>query len=102
MAIFITSTSSTVNVEIFGSLWDRYSSRVPTGVITERFETAREAAHLIEVSYARESPTAGFDKDGTEIVELATVDKKHEDPSSGDADAELRQDLRKRKRPTGV
>lgn len=56
-------------------------------VVAERFETAREAAHKIEVIYASEPPTAGFGGDGAETVALSAVDAKHEDPGVGDADA---------------
>ncbi len=53
-------------------------------VIANTYETARDAAHRIAVDYAVDAPSATFDSPGTVDHELATQNKKHEDPKVGD------------------
>ncbi len=56
-------------------------------VVAESFEAASEAARLIGVEYDEEEPSATFGSDGTTTELAADVDKKHKDPSVGDAEA---------------
>ena len=55
--------------------------------VAETFEAASEAARLIRVEYDEEEPSATFGSDGTTVELAADVDKKHKDPSVGDAEA---------------
>jgi xanthine dehydrogenase YagR molybdenum-binding subunit len=56
-------------------------------VVGETMEAAREAANRLVVDYVVEQPSASFDSPGAEILPVATVDEKHQDPSVGDANA---------------
>jgi xanthine dehydrogenase YagR molybdenum-binding subunit len=55
-------------------------------VVAETFEAASEAADKIVIGYDEEVPTAKFDSPGTETKAVADVDKKHKDPTFGDAE----------------
>src|SRR5438105_12073450 len=52
-----------------------HGGQIVAVVLAESFEAAREAAHLLAVSYAPEEPSAGFDSPGTEIVAAKDVAK---------------------------
>jgi xanthine dehydrogenase YagR molybdenum-binding subunit len=52
-------------------------------VVAESFETAREAARKVKVSYAEETPSATFGSDGVKIERRKT--EKGPDPKVGDA-----------------
>lgn len=54
-------------------------------VVADTFETARDGAHRLKVSYDEAKPSATFDSDGAETVSAAKASKKHEDPAVGDA-----------------
>jgi xanthine dehydrogenase YagR molybdenum-binding subunit len=56
-------------------------------VLAESFEAAREAAHRLNVTYAAEAPSAGFDSPGTTTVAAKDVSSNYEDPAIGDAEA---------------
>src|SRR5437762_1453550 len=56
-------------------------------VLAETFEAAREAAHRLEVTYAAEEPSAGFDSAGATTVAAKDVSSNYEDPEVGDAEA---------------
>jgi xanthine dehydrogenase YagR molybdenum-binding subunit len=55
-------------------------------VVAETFEAASEAADKIIIHYDEEIPSATLDSPGTEKKAVADVDKKHKDPSLGDAE----------------
>src|SRR5215831_12215092 len=65
-------------------LW--YDGQIVAMVVAETFEAAREAAHLVVVTYAAEKPTATFDSAGAVTQRASEASKKHEDPSVGDAE----------------
>ena len=44
--------------------------------LADGFEAAREAAHSLTISYAEETPSAGFDSEGVEIVAAAEASKR--------------------------
>ena len=56
-------------------------------VVAETFETARDAAHRLVITYDEEKPSAGFDSSGSETVAAADASKHHHDPSVGDEDS---------------
>jgi xanthine dehydrogenase YagR molybdenum-binding subunit len=55
-------------------------------VIADSFETARDAAHRLTITYDEDKPSAGFDSPGATTVAAADVSKKHRDPAVGDED----------------
>ena len=55
-------------------------------VVADSFEAAREAAARVEVDYAAETPSAGFDAPGTTTEAAASVSKRHKDPQVGQAE----------------
>lgn len=59
-------------------------------VVAESYETAREAASLVRVRYAPQTPAAGLDSPGATERTVADVDPHHRDPHKGDAQAALR------------
>ena len=61
-----------------------YGGQTVAVVIANTYETARDAAHRVTVDYAIDKPSATFDSPGTVDHELATQNKKHEDPKVGD------------------
>src|SRR5438067_2625290 len=62
-----------------------HGGQIVAVVLAESFEAAREAAHRLEVTYAAEEPSAGFDSAGTTIVAAKDVSSNYEDPMVGDA-----------------
>ncbi|MBK1658310.1 xanthine dehydrogenase family protein molybdopterin-binding subunit [Paracraurococcus ruber] len=56
-------------------------------VLAESYETAREAAYRLQVRYAEEQPSAGFDTEGAEARDAKDAVQGHEDAEVGDADA---------------
>jgi xanthine dehydrogenase YagR molybdenum-binding subunit len=64
-----------------------HGGQIVAVVLAESFEAAREAAHRLEVTYATEEPSAGFDSAGTTIVAAKDVSSNYEDPRVGDAAA---------------
>ncbi len=56
-------------------------------VLADTFEAAREAAHAVGVTYAAETPSAGFDSPGSTTEGAITGGKPHEDAKVGDAEA---------------
>ena len=63
-----------------------HDGQIVAMVVAETFESAREARRL-RVDYQQETPTAGFDRDGAEVVAVADVSKAHHDPKVGDAES---------------
>ncbi|HEY1885808.1 MAG TPA: xanthine dehydrogenase family protein molybdopterin-binding subunit [Roseiarcus sp.] len=55
-------------------------------VVAETFEAASEAADKIVIGYDEEVPSAKLDSPGIETKAVADVDKKHKDPTFGDAE----------------
>src|SRR5207247_2164826 len=70
-----------------GSERIQHGGQIVAVVLAESFEAAREAAHRLNISYAPEQPSAGFDSPGTETVAAKDASKTYEDPAVGDADA---------------
>ena len=66
-----------------------HAGQIVAVVVAETPEAAREAADLVRVDYAEERPSAGFDSPGAKALVLAEVDKEHEDPKVGDAEAAM-------------
>ena len=66
-----------------------HAGQIVAVVLAETPEAAREAADLVRVDYAEERPSAGFDSPGAKALVLAEVDKEHEDPKVGDAEAAM-------------
>ncbi len=62
----------------------KHNGQIVAVVLAESYETAREAAYAANVAYAAEKPGATFDDPGTQAQAVASVSKKHEDPSVGD------------------
>ena len=59
-------------------------------VVAENYETAREAAYLVEVDYDAEIPTASFDGPDAELLRQEEVrGDHHEDPNLGDVEGAL-------------
>lgn len=67
-----------------------HDGQIVAVVIAETLEAAREAADRLVVDYVEERPSASFDSTGAEIHALAEIDKQHEDPRIGDAEAAFR------------
>jgi xanthine dehydrogenase YagR molybdenum-binding subunit len=64
-----------------------YGGQIVAVVLAETFEAAREGAHRLKISYAPESPTAGFGSNGATTVAAKDVVANFEDPKVGDAEA---------------
>ncbi|HYM73739.1 MAG TPA: xanthine dehydrogenase family protein molybdopterin-binding subunit, partial [Stellaceae bacterium] len=64
-----------------------HGGQIVAVVVAETFEAAREAAHRLQVTYAGEEPTAGFDSPGAEVVAAKDASTSYEDPAVGDAEA---------------
>ena len=60
-----------------------YAGQIVGIVVAETYETAREAAHRVHVTYLTETPSATFDSPGVSI--LAHKAEKEPDPKKGDA-----------------
>lgn len=56
-------------------------------VVSETLEGAQHAASLLQIDYAAEPPTAGFDSAGTTSTLAAAASPRHKDPKVGDAEA---------------
>jgi xanthine dehydrogenase YagR molybdenum-binding subunit len=68
-----------------------YSGDYVALAVAETFESAREAAQRLKVSYEAEQPTATMDQPGTELREAAKVSSRHHDPQAGNAEEALSQ-----------
>ncbi|MBV8775697.1 MAG: xanthine dehydrogenase family protein molybdopterin-binding subunit [Alphaproteobacteria bacterium] len=66
-----------------------HDGQIVAVVLAETFEAAREGAHRLNLSYAPEAPSAGFDSPGAETVAARDVSSTFEDPAVGDAEAAL-------------
>src|SRR5262249_22757223 len=64
----------------------RYGGQIVAIVLADSFEAAREAAHRLQIRYATEAPSAGFDSPGAETIAASDASKTHEDPGVGDAE----------------
>ncbi len=64
-----------------------HAGQIIAVVLAESFEAARDAAHRLNVTYAVEQPSAGFDRAGTTTVAAKEVSSNYEDPAVGDAEA---------------
>ena len=67
-----------------GSAEIAYGGQTIAVVLANTYEVARDAAHRIVVDYEIDRPTATFDSPGAVDQELATQNKKHDDPKVGD------------------
>ncbi|HEU0157324.1 MAG TPA: molybdopterin cofactor-binding domain-containing protein, partial [Stellaceae bacterium] len=74
---------STIRPLASDRIW--HAGQIVAVVLAETFEAARDAAHRLKVSYAEETPSAGFDSPGAEGVAAKDVAKNYEDPEVGDA-----------------
>ncbi len=63
-----------------------YDGQIIALVLAETFEAAREAAHIVQVTYKAETPSATLGSDGLKIQAATVVKKSHEDPKVGDAE----------------
>jgi len=63
----------------------QHAGQITAILLADSFEAAREAAHRLQIAYAAETPSAGFDSPGAETVAAKTASKTHEDPETGDA-----------------
>lgn len=63
-----------------------YDGQIIGLVLAETFEAAVEAAHLVQVTYAAESPSAVIGSEGLKIQAATSAKKTHEDPKVGDAE----------------
>jgi xanthine dehydrogenase YagR molybdenum-binding subunit len=61
-----------------------YAGQPIAVVLANTYEVARDAAHRIVVDYAMDDPAATFGSPRAVDQELATQNKKHEDPKVGD------------------
>ncbi len=53
-------------------------------VLANTYEVARDAAHRVVVAYETDQPSATFESPGAVDQELATQNRKHDDPKVGD------------------
>jgi len=53
-------------------------------VLADTFETARDGAHRLKITYAEEKPSATFGSPGAQEVAAKQASKEHEDPQVGD------------------
>ena len=61
-----------------------YGGQTIAVVLANSYEAARDAAHRVVVDYEIDTPSATFGSPGAVDQELATQNKKHEDPKVGD------------------
>ncbi len=61
-----------------------YGGQTIAVVLANSYEVARDAAHRVVVDYEIDRPSATFASPGAVDQELATQNKKHEDPKVGD------------------
>jgi len=64
-----------------------HGGQIVAVVLAESFEAAREAAHRLNVTYAAEQPSAGFDSPGATTIAAKDASSSFEDPAVGDAAA---------------
>ena len=62
-----------------------HGGQIVAVVLAESFEAAREAAHRLNVTYAAEPPSAGFDSPGATTIAAKDASSSFEDPAVGDA-----------------
>ncbi|HEX4293600.1 MAG TPA: xanthine dehydrogenase family protein molybdopterin-binding subunit [Rhizomicrobium sp.] len=74
-----TSIAPLASDEIF------HDGQIVALVVATTFETAREGAHRLRITYDEDAPSATFDSPGAETVAGKKASKKHEDPAVGDA-----------------
>jgi xanthine dehydrogenase YagR molybdenum-binding subunit len=65
----------------------QHGGQIIAVALAETFEAAREAAHRLNITYAEEQPSAGFDSAGTTTVAAKDVAANYEDPAIGDAES---------------
>ena len=61
-----------------------YAGQTIAVVLANSYEAARDAAHRVVVDYAVETPSATFGSPGVVDQDLATQNKRHDDPKVGD------------------
>lgn len=64
-----------------------HGGQIVAVVLAETFEAAREAAHRLNISYAEERPSAGFDSPGATEIAAKDASSSFEDPVVGDAES---------------
>jgi xanthine dehydrogenase YagR molybdenum-binding subunit len=84
-------------IQPLGSDRISYAGEIVAVVVAESFEAAREGAHLLDIAYAEEKPSATFGSAGATTVAAKSAAPEHEDPAIGDAarafdDAEFKVD----------
>jgi xanthine dehydrogenase YagR molybdenum-binding subunit len=62
-----------------------HGGQIVAVVLAETFEAAREAAHRLNITYAEERPSAGFDSPGVTEIAAKDASSSYEDPAVGDA-----------------
>jgi xanthine dehydrogenase YagR molybdenum-binding subunit len=75
---------STIRPLASDQIW--YGGQIVAVVLAESFEAAREAAHRLDVRYAEEPPSAGFDSAGATTIAAKDASSSFEDPAVGDAE----------------
>jgi xanthine dehydrogenase YagR molybdenum-binding subunit len=63
----------------------RYAGQTVAMVLADSFEAAREAAYLVKVDYAEQTPSATFDSPGVTVKPAHPPGGETEDPKVGDA-----------------
>ena len=66
-----------------GSAEIAYAGQTIAMVLANSYEAARDAAHRVAVDYEIETPSATFDSPGVSHQDLASQNKKHDDPKVG-------------------
>ena len=67
-----------------GSATVAYAGQPVAVVLANSFETATDAANRVVVTYVADPPSASFGSPGTVDQDLASQNKKHDDPKVGD------------------
>src|SRR5665213_2802650 len=62
-----------------------HGGQIVAVVLGESFEAARDAAHRLNIAYAAEQPSAGFDSPGATEIAAKDASSSFEDPAVGDA-----------------
>jgi xanthine dehydrogenase YagR molybdenum-binding subunit len=68
-----------------------FAGEIVAIVVADTFEAAREGAHLLDIRYVENTPSATFDSAGAKIVAGKSASSSHEDPAVGDADKAFNQ-----------
>jgi len=76
---------STIRPLASDQIW--HDGQIVAVVLAETFEAAREAARRLDIGYAAETPTAGFDSPGATEITAKDISSSYEDPAVGDAEA---------------